>query len=267
MSNPLLKISIFLGLPKFTDGEYNRYIDPRNGDYGKDSNMECIVISESKLKIMLNRLDMAHYELGNGELDCASASTRAAFRHIFEDAGVKAGFDTEGARLFVQLYASKEGGCEIFVTKLEGGAWQEHRDTVGGESLGPRPRRDGLRVDRGEDALLRVVKEVEVNQPTADGRVGGRWYRFEALGDLLACCRALALRGKALGGAAYIDERHGERYYLELPANCGGRESGDAVDLAAEFGVPADRDTTELYLAEHGRCLCGTGAVELLGKC
>ena len=70
-----------------------------------------------------------------------------------------------------------------------------------------------------------------------------------------------------MGGAAYIDERHGERCYLVLPADCGGREPRDAVDLAAEFGVPADRDMTELYLAEHGRCLCGTGAVELLGKC
>ncbi len=27
-------------------------------------------------------------------------------------------FETEGARLLIQLYASRTGGCEIFVTKL-----------------------------------------------------------------------------------------------------------------------------------------------------
>ena len=80
--------------------------------------MELIVISESKLKIMMTASDMAHYELENVCLDCADSHIRAAFRHIFDDARDRIGFETEGERLFIQFYASKEGGCEIFVTKL-----------------------------------------------------------------------------------------------------------------------------------------------------
>lgn len=80
--------------------------------------MEWIVINESKLKIMLSAPDMRHYELSTERMDAADEDTRRAFRHIFDDARAEIGFDTTGERLFVQLYTSKEGGCEIFVTKL-----------------------------------------------------------------------------------------------------------------------------------------------------
>jgi negative regulator of genetic competence, sporulation and motility len=113
-----------------------------------------------------------------------------------------------------------------------------------------------------------MLKEVDMTQPNGDGVAGGRWYRFDSLGDLLACCRALKGRGLGHDGAAYIDEGGAGRYYLELRE---GREEGrrsPAIDLAAaEFGTLADREATELYLAEYGRCLCESGAVGMLGRC
>ena len=81
--------------------------------------MELIVISESKIKIMLTEPDMQYYRLNASNMNCADVCTQAAFRHIFEDAHREVGFDTEGKRLFIQLYTSIEGGCEIFVTKLD----------------------------------------------------------------------------------------------------------------------------------------------------
>ena len=81
--------------------------------------MELIVINESKIKIMLSKPDMLHYQLETNQMNRTDEHTRAAFRHIFDDARAEIGFDTTGKRLFIQMYTSKEGGCEIFVTKLD----------------------------------------------------------------------------------------------------------------------------------------------------
>jgi negative regulator of genetic competence, sporulation and motility len=81
--------------------------------------MELIVISESKLKIMLSGEDMVKYELEEERVEGCDAHTRRVFRRIFEDARAAVGFETLGERLLVQYYATGDGGgCEIFVTKL-----------------------------------------------------------------------------------------------------------------------------------------------------
>ena len=80
--------------------------------------MELIPINNSKLKIMLDENDMKEYNIGD-EADCANSATRLAIRHILDCAKDKIGFNTEGAEIFVQLYTSKHGGCELFVTKSD----------------------------------------------------------------------------------------------------------------------------------------------------
>ena len=78
--------------------------------------MELILISKSKLKIMLDEKDMKEYNIGD-ETDCARAETRRAIRTILDRAKDQIGFNTDGVEIFVQLYTSKSGGCELFVTK------------------------------------------------------------------------------------------------------------------------------------------------------
>ena len=78
--------------------------------------MELILISNTKLKIMLNESDMQKYHIGS-ESDCAEISTRKAIRSLLECARDQIGFNTDGEEIFVQLYTSKHGGCELFVTK------------------------------------------------------------------------------------------------------------------------------------------------------
>lgn len=80
--------------------------------------MEVIMISGEKLKIMLSPTDMEHYAISCDTLDSGNIRSRCAFRKILEDARNCCGFDAVGARLFVQVFPSKEGGCEMFVTKL-----------------------------------------------------------------------------------------------------------------------------------------------------
>ena len=82
----------------------------------KGYTMELILISKSKLKIMLNESDMKEYSIGK-DTDCVDPSARKAIRSILERAKEQVGFNTEGDEIFVQLYTSKKGGCELFITK------------------------------------------------------------------------------------------------------------------------------------------------------
>jgi negative regulator of genetic competence, sporulation and motility len=242
--------------------------------------MELIVISENKLKIMLTAPDMAHYELEGSRMDCADSHTRAAFRHIFRDVRAESGFDTEGERLLVQLYASKEGGCEIFITKLgaarPGAPFGEGEADLGG----------------GEAALLRCLREAEGTDalaarglaergpaerapedcaPEDDPPTAGMRRTvlvFEELADLLGACRRLSGAGYGGRSTLYITESgESTRWYLLL-------EVDDTPFLRlslpyaflTEYGRETDLRTAEAYLAEHGRVICGERGVEVLGK-
>ena len=76
--------------------------------------MELILISKSKLKIMLSADDMKTYNI---ECDGESAFRRG-FRPVLEKARRDCGFETEGGRLLVQVFPSRTGGCEMFITRV-----------------------------------------------------------------------------------------------------------------------------------------------------
>ncbi len=76
--------------------------------------MELILISNSKLKIMLSAEDMKKYNI---ECDGESA-LRHGFKPVLEMAHGECGFDIESGRLLVQVFPSRGGGCEMFVTRV-----------------------------------------------------------------------------------------------------------------------------------------------------
>ena len=115
--------------------------------------MELILISESKLKVMLSAEDMRRYDLNCDTVDSGDPTARQAFWDILDEARRRTGFDAAGKRVFVQLYPSREGGCEMFVTKL--GARARTHETAA----------------RAETVL----------------------YSFSGMDDLLAACRRLML--------------------------------------------------------------------------
>ncbi len=83
--------------------------------------MELIVISDSQIKLTLTPEDLDRYppDAEEGALlrailrDAAGIGTR---NHA--SAALPAGFADRGGRLFVQMYPSRRGGCELFVTRL-----------------------------------------------------------------------------------------------------------------------------------------------------
>ena len=80
--------------------------------------MELIFINDTKLKIILNDADMEYYRLDCNCVNYNNTETRRAFWDILDEAKHKTGFDAASDKVFIQLYPSKEGGCEMYVTKL-----------------------------------------------------------------------------------------------------------------------------------------------------
>ncbi|MCQ2430139.1 MAG: adaptor protein MecA [Clostridia bacterium] len=230
--------------------------------------MEMIVISPSKLKIMLTPPDMQRYDLPSEALDCTDESTRRTFRRIIEDARAETGFETAGQQLFIQLYTSRDGGCELFVTKLGRAA-----DTAGAAD---KPD------EMPEQALLRKVFAVEVTSPSAGGGSALPLKRppavpepsaagtrpaallFSSSDDLLAACARLLTMGYRQESRAYILDggqwclllRVPDTSFFRLPAPFG---------FLSEYGTEADASVLSPYVCEHGRPVCTSHAVETLG--
>lgn len=80
--------------------------------------MEFLVVSKTKLKAILDREDMIKYKLDATATESDSIGTRRAFREILAVAVEEVGFDTEKDKVLIQLYPSRDGGGELFVTKL-----------------------------------------------------------------------------------------------------------------------------------------------------
>lgn len=81
-------------------------------------NMELLKINDKKLKVTLSENDMRDYRLDAEKIDYDCAETRRAFRDILTVAKSRTGFDTDECKIFVQIYPARDGGCEMFVTKL-----------------------------------------------------------------------------------------------------------------------------------------------------
>ena len=81
--------------------------------------MELIKISDSKLKIALTPTDMEKYSLDIQTMDYDKTQTRSAFWQLLDEAKHKTGFDAASEKIFVQIYSSAGGGCEMYVTKLK----------------------------------------------------------------------------------------------------------------------------------------------------
>ncbi len=215
--------------------------------------MELIVITPGKLKIMLTPDDMVKYELEDVK-ECEHVRAGKALRRICEDARAAIGFDTEGERLFVQFYASREGGGELFVTKLG-------RAEASGRSF---PRHENFR--DGEKKLLdriHALSDVKTRCPAQFGLC----FRFVDLRDLTLACKALLLQGFTGVSNAYISEEPSSDWYLTVSSQSNDETSlSRAAVLLGEFGTAISEPWATLFIPEHARLLCGFCAVQIFSR-
>lgn len=194
--------------------------------------MELILINNKKLKVMLTPDDMQRYALTCDNIDCEDAPTRRALRAVLDDASASCGFDSHD-RVFIQVYPSKGGGCEIFVTRL-----------TGDEIASAQPI-------SAEPTPCSIIREVAEN-----GEKDGDSHRFtlwrtENMTALISMCAAL----ENLGGCRADAYSLGSNCCALLL--CG---DADARSLAAEFAVrlAPSLGTPELeaYIKERCTLIC-----------
>ncbi len=191
--------------------------------------MEWIRISENKLKIMLTAADTARYALCPEEADLADKGTRRAFREILADAGKASGFDTAEDRVFVQIFPSREGGCELFITKCEVKTEKLHK------------------------------RRYTEKQPSCRKLV----FTFEDMSKLIAACKRLKRQGFANESQAFLDDRGS--YWLLLDIFGAENDVIEQYAYVKEYGKEAPAATIKL-LSEHAKQICSRKATDLLGE-
>ncbi|MBE6724485.1 MAG: adaptor protein MecA [Ruminococcaceae bacterium] len=210
--------------------------------------MELIVINETQIKLTLTPDDLERYPPTVEEGELFRAILHDATRIETEEKGSRAlppGFTDRGGKLFVQMYPSRRGGCELFVTRLppscsspDGyGSGRRADDSIRGGSL-----------RRASDTLC------------GPGSFGRRAvYLFGELDLLLRCCSALARTadGDSLSGSAAFADRERRTYYLLLPAE---------NPTVCEYLGSLCPSGTVSYIQEHCVPLCGSDAVRRLGE-
>jgi len=143
--------------------------------------MELILINDSKLKVMLTPADMESYAITCDTIDYENTETRRAFWNILDEAKQKTGFDAASDRVFIQVYPSKNGGCELYVTKL-------------------------LHNDNERNTAITVKSNNSVSKEV---------FCFNDMKSLLAVCRQLAVSGY-IGESSAFSDAAVNGYYLTI---------------------------------------------------
>ena len=210
--------------------------------------MEFILISDSKIKVMLTAKDLARFELEADDLDYANTETKRMFWDVLSRAKRRTGFDTDGERVVVQLYPSKEGGCEIFVTKI-GSIYHSESD----EDAYDTPR----------TALTEIALKKKKEPPKK--KYIPTVISFDELRDMIALCRALYRVGYSSESRAYLSE--GRRFYLVLSDKQGEASLHDKYPFISEFGEEESGESSQHFLSEHASLICEKEAVGTLALC
>ena len=200
--------------------------------------MELIMINENKLKITLSVCDMKQYCLDCSTIDYDNTETRRAFWSILDEVKHQTGFDAASQKVFIQLYPSKEGGCEMYVTKLgEKHSSEESSDPVpDSHRLRPLPRR-------------RIA------------------FSFDSISRLISVCKRLSDIGYAEKSSAFRSHIEKDKYYLLLEEP----EENAYLPVTehsfiSEYGKSENLKNTLLLIHEHTDTICQSRAVETLSE-
>ena len=81
--------------------------------------LELNLMGQDKLRVILTPFDMIKYDLTCDKIDYDNTETRKAVWSILDYAKHETGFDAATGRICIQVYPEKNGGCEIYITKLQ----------------------------------------------------------------------------------------------------------------------------------------------------
>ena len=197
--------------------------------------MEFIQIGGTKIKVMLAREDMQRFSLDSMNIDYENVETRRAFRKILDEVKQQTGFDIAFEQVLVQVYPSRDGGCELFVSKLPQGGKDAPQHSSATREITMLSVRQVAYVFSALEHLLRAVLEIKKRKHSTVSSL----YKAED-GEWL-----LLLEERLLSGT----KRHtGEFSFLE------------------EFSSKKIGSLRLAYIKEHTKCIISERAVEILAK-
>ena len=208
--------------------------------------MEIIVISDNKLKIMLCEEDLKQFELRADQLDYSNTETKRMFWDILSKVKHQTGFDTDGQRVLVQLYPSKEGGCEMFVTKM-------------GVMCHCGSEKDNSECASRSPQLLGSNQTAQIKNITFNV------FSFEKNEELLNVCRRLDSIGYTGESALYIGE-NGQKYLFLSELDFSDYAPPDEFSFILEYAKLENKENIDYYVLEHSKTICQSNAVSILSR-
>lgn len=207
--------------------------------------MEIIMISESKLKVMLSAEDLQAFDLSTEQLDYRNTETKRMFWDVLSRAKRSVGFDTDGHRVLVQLYPSRKGGCEMFITRLAQISC-EGSDTA------------------SEDPFSAVIAAPSHARTHPKSNTGAA-FGFDTMERLLAVCRRLFALSYTGESEAYLgDDR---RCYLFLSdLELSSYLPLDEYSFIGEYGTVENVPVLRHFVSEHAKPICEESAVACLSR-
>ena len=178
--------------------------------------MEFLVVSDSKLKIMMTREDMKKYDIDCDNTDYDNPKTRRSFWRILDAARERCGFEASGDKVLIQFYPSKEGS-EIFVTKL------------------------GIVSSGTERTIAKSSKVAMLSSRVVI-------YRFASFSSLVLASRIIDKEDCKQAPRAFFDESG--FYYIIAEDRKGGFERVGDISPISEYGKEMP-DNLAPYIAEH----------------
>jgi len=195
--------------------------------------LEVLKISNTKIKIMLSPEDMKKYALNTDNVDYNDAKTRAKVWKILDFVKKNHGFEPEGDKLLIQFYPSKDGGAELFITKLSG-------------------------LSKGNERFMSKT----VNVTMLDSKK--TMYNFNSLSDLIQASKIISGAESIKDSELFYSESEG--YYLEITER-GASRLGQICEFAIllEFASKTPKEKIP-YINEHCKKLTDGSAVEQLAR-
>lgn len=188
--------------------------------------MELILISSNKLKVILNEEEATKYRLNSGS-DISSASEKKHLGSLLEDIKRKSGFNTDSGSIYVELFESLHGGCEIFIT----------REMI------------GLSASKSK-VLKKDVRESIIA------------YKFNAAEHVILACKRLSERDLTYKSRLFCDDQG--LFYLILTFRDGFDSDNTGLIFMNEYGIKIQNQYLREYLDEHGNLICENNAVKIL---
>ena len=199
------------------------------------------MLDAGKLKIALTPFDMVRYDLTCEKIDYDNTETRRALWEMFDEAKHKTGFDAASGKICIRVYPEKSGGCEIYITKLDGS------------------------LSLPDDTMSYTAKESCAASSVKLAAV----YSFSGLSRLLSACRCLKAADYCDDSSAYYRVCGGKtEYYLQISERSprfSEKFPYKSENLfMCEFGKKCLAENSTAFLCEHCIPICEKNAVEIL---